>query len=559
MKNIANGAKMVSKLTWMHLCHYANEHRDKYPPLVIRGLFYACTIALAFMLAAIGLNLISGSTGRISEDIIMQAGTAFLFCLFCFLSGLISRAFLLSVPEVISTPTGEKTQRAIAAGVEWTPPDIAPDNLVCLLPGEQMEQYSNRFRKAEKSRAYAIWSVVIPPFSAECVILTGDESTDFFFSRGHEPFVDQLQEGERLPANLDHVRESLEQYQRYVDWFCAHYIRWVGSAKLEANHGRAQRTLLEIVEQKARTVALVFLAVLFIPALLGAQSKTRQVDENLGTRIRETPKPGDKVVFAFNEGGKEQYYYRAGDGNSEYTDLLRHAPGIGGYNDEGGTLLWIEKNGEVICRADHIQKVNESPVGPNREIYLTESKTGDPVRPRGTFEAPPAGTTRTDGPLTLSYPDSATLALRLDGVKNEIRQNRSKIWASVAPVWDFLMWCFGGLLIFLICAWGILNYIAGSAANESLVTVYGRVIAGRWIVAAQQNSAALCLVVCWIIVITMLINEFLWLVWLDIPLWTLLILWFPSLWLAKRMTDWAVPNLKVVGGGGGRGLIKYQE
>lgn len=554
MRNIANGARLVTKLTWLHLYHYINESREKYPPLVIRGLFYACTIALALMLATIGLNLISGSAGRIAEDIVMQAGTAVLFCLFCFFTGLILRAFLLSIPHVTAQPAGEKVQRAIAAVSEWTPPDIAPDNLVCLLPGEQMEQFAARFRKAENNRAYAIWSVVIPPNRAECVILTGSESTDFFFSRGSEPFADHLQEGERLPANLDHVRESREQYQRYVDWFCAHYIRWEGAAKLEANQARAQKTMLETIEQKARTVALVILAMLFVPVFLAAQSKTRQVDEALGTRIREIPKVGDKVKFAFNEGRKEMYYNRTGDGKSEYTDLLKHPPGIGGYNDQGGTLLWVEKNGEVICRADAVQRINTFP---DRKIYFTESTTGDPVRPRGALDAPPAETQKTDEPLTLSYPDSAKLVEKLDGIKEEIRQNRSKIWASAAPVWDFLMWCFGGLLIFLICAWGILNYIAGSAANESLVTIYGRVIAGRWIVAAQQNSAALCLVVCWIIVITLLINEFLWLVWLDIPIWTLLILWFPSLWFAKRMTDWAVPNLKIAGRSNERGLTPY--
>ena len=40
----------------------------------------------------------------------------------------------------------------------------------------------------------------------------------------------------------------------------------------------------------------------------------------------------------------------------------------------------------------------------------------------------------------------------------------------------------------------------------------------------------------------LLLDEFMFFVYYGIPLWAILITWFPSLWLAKVLTNWAVPN-----------------
>jgi hypothetical protein len=32
-------------------------------------------------------------------------------------------------------------------------------------------------------------------------------------------------------------------------------------------------------------------------------------------------------------------------------------------------------------------------------------------------------------------------------------------------------------------------------------------------------------------------------VFLDLPIWTLLVIWFPILWLAEKLTSWIVPNI----------------
>lgn len=545
MKNPLIGAKLVQKLTFLHLYAYINETRDKYPPMVIRGLFWACTFALAFMIAAIGLNVISKSYGRIAEEVILQSGMALIFCIFCFVCGVIIRTFTLHAPHAIANPIKVETTKALPAGPEWQAPEIAGDNLLCLLPKEPMDKYANRCKKAESNRAYATWSVLIPPFKSECVIFTGDANTDFFFSRGSEPFADLYPEDVAAIKAADHFNETIQQYQKYVDWFAPRYVRWVGAAKLEANTGRAQKTILEGIENTARTVvfSLMFLFA-FVPDV-SAQSKTRQVDEELGTRIREIPKSGDKIAFMFDENGKAQYYHRTGDGKSEYTALLQNPPGIGGYNDEGGQLLWIEKNGEVICRVEQVQEVQS-----NQDNFATRIRPID--QPVNISAEQPA-----QRAFTFEFPDSATTVSSLEQIKDDIRVQGSKAWQSIAPIWDFFMWLFGGILIFLIGIGGFLRYIAKTAANESLVSVYGHVIAGRLIVSIQQNAAAATLIICWIIAAVFLINEFLWIVWLNIPIWAILILWFPSLWVAEKITNWYVPNLKVVGRSNDRGLTPY--
>ena len=48
----------------------------------------------------------------------------------------------------------------------------------------------------------------------------------------------------------------------------------------------------------------------------------------------------------------------------------------------------------------------------------------------------------------------------------------------------------------------------------------------------------------------LLIDVFMWLVFLNLPIWTLLLIWFPILWLAEKLTSWIVPNITVVGPGG---------
>jgi hypothetical protein len=158
---------------------------------------------------------------------------------------------------------------------------------------------------------------------------------------------------------------------------------------------------------------------------------------------------------------------------------------------------------------------------------------------------------RTDQPESYGVPDSAEIVKKIDVAKDDITAWKSKMWASIKPIWAFIMWIFSSIIVLLICFVGLCRYVAATAANESLITTYGRTIVGGWIVQAQQNAAQATLVVTWVIAIVLLIDFFLWMVWLNLPIWSLLVVWFPVLWLAEKITNWMVPNLKMVDGPSG--------
>lgn len=163
------------------------------------------------------------------------------------------------------------------------------------------------------------------------------------------------------------------------------------------------------------------------------------------------------------------------------------------------------------------------------------SLPSDPVRPR-----------KGDRP-GIQMPDSTAIANTIDEAKKEITGWKGKMWQSILPIWEFVMWVFSSVIIMLICFAGLCRYVAKTAANESLINTYGRVIVGRWIVSAHQNAAAMLLLITWVIAIVLLIDVFMWLVFLDLPIWTLLVIWFPILWLAEKLTSWIVPNIPVIG------------
>jgi hypothetical protein len=108
------------------------------------------------------------------------------------------------------------------------------------------------------------------------------------------------------------------------------------------------------------------------------------------------------------------------------------------------------------------------------------------------------------------------------------------------------MWVFWSLSTFLLGALGFFRYIAKSAANESLISVKGKTIAGKWIVDAQQNAAGFTLICAWCIIGFMLIDIFIAIVHFELSLWFTAVLWFAVLAFADKITDWLVPNLKVV-------------
>jgi hypothetical protein len=68
-----------------------------------------------------------------------------------------------------------------------------------------------------------------------------------------------------------------------------------------------------------------------------------------------------------------------------------------------------------------------------------------------------------------------------------------------------------------------------------------------FIVRAQQNASVSALVLTWILFGVILIDIFMWFVFYDLPIWMLILVWFPILWVAEKLTDWVVPNANIAG------------
>lgn len=290
---------------------------------------------------------------------------------------------------------------------------------------------------------------------------------------------------------------------------------------------------------KFTTIIFLFSAL----TAIGQTSKTRQVDEALGTRIREIPAQGDAIEYVFQIGRKDVSFYRTGDGVSQYTELLQRTTGMGDYNDQGGTLLFVKKNGEVVARGNAAGSIAENPT----------ARRARPVEQERYTMRTSAAPQEHDG---FTVPDSMQVAEKIDGLKRDITGWKGKMWQTLAPVWDFCMWLFSSLAVLLVSLIFFFRYIAASAANESLVGIYGNVIAGRWMVSVQQNAAVLTLGCVWLIAAVLWVNVMLWMVWADLSLWLMVPCAAALAWFAEKVTDWLVPNLRVASTG--RGMQPYQ-
>lgn len=532
----------------IHITTWMYDNKKTYPGFVFRAGF----VAVGIVMATVSMHMVSTAYAVITEDVVMQAATAIGLIGFFILLLLMSRGTYLAGmhtwKEWNENPPIE-AQKLITAPT-WTPPDISPDILVC---GTDEKAFAVMAESAFKQTSHAIWAVIIPPFEKEASIITAEKATDFFFDRGNEPFSERIHPEAALPVGLDHIGEDEIMYRKYVTWFCAHYRQWRGAAKLEANKERAKQTMIEVIEAKAKAVTVALSFLLFCLPIFG-QSKTQQVDAalmELKGQINPIPPAGAAVTYEFQTGTKTVYIDRKADGKSTYMELLPKSKGIVRYNDAGGELMRIKTNGEDVIYRNKAVHVNvpskevepqriQSPVAPNGAVYLPPNNTADPIRPRGTLQGPDvANTPVTDEPLNIHIPTPDEVQTTLDNASREIDYRKTEAWAAIKPIWKWIMGMFFSIVPLFICLGGLFRYYAGTAANESF---YGLSGIGILIRRVHETASGVTLLICWGIATILLIDEFMLFVYLGIPLWAILLTWFPSLWLAKILTNWIVKN-----------------
>ena len=535
----------------IHITTWMYDNKKTYPGFIFR----AGVVAVGIVMATISMYMVSTAYAVITEDVVMQAATAIgligFFILLSFMARGIYLAGMHTWQEWNENPPIE-AQKLITAST-WQPPSLGVDTLICLLPGETLASFHEREKAAKAATSYAIWAAIIPPFQNAAAIYTAEEETDFIFTRGDEPFLNPDAPDYVDRRAWDHSDETYQAYTQYVDFFAPRFVKFAEQKKLVVKQERASRTFFEINAAKALTATVCFL--LFCLPVFG-QSKTQQVDAALmqvSGQINPIPPAGAAVTYEFQTGTKTVYIDRKADGKSTYMELLPKSTGIVRYNDAGGELSLIKVNGEPVIQRNKPKLVNvpskssepqpqriQSPVAPNGAVYLPPNNTGDPVRPYGTLQAPDvANTPVTDEPLNIHIPTPDEVQTTLDNASREIDYRKTEAWAAIKPIWKWIMGMFFSIVPLFICLGGLFRYYAGTAANESF---YGLSGIGILIRRVHETASGVTLLICWGIATVLLIDEFMLFVYLGIPLWLMIGTWFPSLFLAKVLTNWAVPN-----------------
>lgn len=328
--------------------------------------------------------------------------------------------------------------------------------------------------------------------------------------------------------------ESFADYESYVETV-EPLVRnqWLKSRHQKAANPAEATTILANILRPTTIVLLLFVA----PLAYGQKSK--QVEQYLGTERYTMHRPVGKVKYVFAKAVLERH----GDGKFSHKELL---PSSAMFTDDenAGGLISIHVGADrllpVRATASPAATEQPKPLFPERETIkpLFPEREQDPVRPRGL-----PGSSVLQPNWTI--PDSMAMAKSIDGVKYWWETNQKPATTAAAQLWDLVMYFFYLLFPAALGALGICRYVAKTAANESLISIKGKTIAGGWIVSAQQNAAGFTLILAWVVVITFLINVFLFILNLKLPIALAAIVWFTVLWFGDRITDWLVPNLKL--------------
>jgi hypothetical protein len=146
--------------------------------------------------------------------------------------------------------------------------------------------------------------------------------------------------------------------------------------------------------------------------------------------------------------------------------------------------------------------------------------------------------------------DSMQAVQFAENAKRQITETANGVKRGITPLWKLAMWFFSGFLLpVLIGLAGLLRYMAKTAASDSAVNFHGVPVLGPFLVRVHQWSAGVLMVIAWVVIITLLINVYLWLVYAGCSMWVVLLVWAVILFFAESITSWIVPDMPIVGGG----------
>lgn len=397
-----------------------------------RADIYGLALHVAvFSLTAIVVAMYVPQTGEILNGMLIQVGTIINITL-AILAAVVVVALAMynfgkgvSVRFVAITP--EDNGRLLGPG-KWTIPDISPDRLICLLPGESVEEFAARADQAIGEADAARWTVVLPFRQPVGLIYSGNgDHKDF--TRDAPPFIN---DGQVVPAEYKFTQEGEREYQQYLAWFAEYFREWAASVKItqDTNPGAIFRKVL-------RASVALFVLLFAVPAF--AQSSSEQVANVLAAagRTKEVPAAASEIDYEF----ERKTYTRRGDGRRTYVALLTSIPN---YRDNAaGRFRALIVDGEQIAK---------------------QSRTK--VRQASTYAIP---VEETDMPI-----DSVGLADRLEQARESFDFYKSQFWQSVRPTWETVMYIFWGLLPILGILGVVLWFWAKLSASEEMPDIHWR-------------------------------------------------------------------------------------
>lgn len=477
-----------------HLLTWSSRNKDRYPRYFAAFLIFAGGLVTSSVI----LTAMHPAAGEIAQSALIRLGLLINITL----AGL----FLLLVLAFALKTFGEgvKIERHAAPLLLLAAPDgISPDVLIVRQEGETDRQFDDRANAAAKESTHTHWVVVIP-YRSPVLTMFGDIARTYnrdepIFAR--EEWADRF-DGRIATKGTIFSTETAESYAAYIRDFISFYREWSPRKKVELSAGKSPSVLLDILKNSANILLFVLLSV----SAFG-QSKTAQVAEAVGTRIREIPASGADVSYTFDMGGGSmKNFNRVGNGRSNYTDLLKNTPGF--FNDEGGRLVSVTVNGETIAKGLQVEYVNQSPATQAEQMRPYRAET--PVMDKPAFRVP----------------DSLQMQEYAERVKYEVWKANRATERFLRPVQDvvlFALWEWMWLATLLT----LLPWIVSSICARQ----------GFWEWHRKSNQATM--IVSGVYALLLVACFFLWLKFIDTPSWVLLILAI----ILGRATLWALDRL----------------
>lgn len=250
------------------------------------------------------------------------------------------------------------------------------DVVVSMRAGESYADYQRRVEHETRQACPAKWVAVVNLQEVGVIVSTGGEP--YSFSRNCPPFMADLPPSQQLPEDIDFATEKPENYAQYVAWFSYHFRRWASGEKIRIDAKRAEKTMLEILGEKAKMSANILLLI-----LCSVSAFSQKLEQVKASGIAgKVPPAGVEVSYLFEKGPD---LGRFGNGRSTYAELLTALPG---YRDNGGgKLIAIMAGGKSVYKAGQTEEVAEQPKTKG-QIMRAASETIPPSRLGNGFQMP---------------------------------------------------------------------------------------------------------------------------------------------------------------------------